>query len=161
MSVNPINAAATQPASAGTGTERARPASPPPPPGANPANGPEAGGFVSAIGQALQALGVTEVAASDRESASRALGSFLEELMASLQEQGEAKGGGGLAQDLQSLADATTGQDASLQASFASLLESLGVDSSDAEGKLDTFLRALAGQVPQSGSSGNLVNTTA
>ena len=37
----------------------------------------------------------------------------------------------------------------------------LGADSGDARAKLATFLQSLADQLPQSGSSGNLINTMA
>ena len=146
-----------------------------------------ASGFVNAIGEALSSLGVTGVPSGDKEGAASALGGFLQELMASLHAQGEAKGAaaegtfgsvgpggegvrggpGRLAEDLQSLVSslqgdaAETGAASQLEKSFSSLLDSLGADSSDARSKLAGFLQTLANKLPQSGSSGNLINTTA
>lgn len=155
---------------------QARRAPPAPPPGPPPGEA----GFVGSIGAALESLGVTDVAAGDKEGAANALGGFLQELMASLHEQGEANGAaqqgpggngaggpGRLAQDLQSLIaslqdDAQeTGGASPLESSFATLLGALGADSGDARAKLATFLQSLADQLPQSGSSGNLINTMA
>lgn len=167
MNVNSVTSSSFTSQVSSTGTDKARRAPPPPPPGPPP----DAGGFVSAIGEALESLGVTDVAASDKEDAASALGSFLQELMASLHEQGDANGAQGgpgrLSGDLQSLAsslqgDASeTGETSSLETSFSSLLESLGADSSDSQSRLASFLQALADKLPQSGSSGNLINTTA
>lgn len=186
MNVNSIAGSSYTSQVSASGTDKTRQAPPPPPPDGRP---PDAGGFVSAIGEALESLGVTDVAASDKEDAAAALGSFLQELMASLHEQGEANGTqpegsfgpggpagpagaggaggpGRLAEDLQSLisslqGDSESDEASSLETSFSSLLDSLGADSSDASGKLASFLQALADKLPQSGSSGNLVNTTA
>ena len=47
-----------------------------------------------------------------------------------------------------------------LEASFQSLLEALGSDTSDASGKLASFLQALSDKLPNAGSSGNLINTS-
>jgi hypothetical protein len=118
---------------------------------------------------------VSDVPSTDQESAASALGSFLQNLMTSLHEQGNANGPpansagapGRLAEDLQSLiaslqGDSSAGGTASaLQSSFSSLLEAFGADSSDAQSRLAGFLQSLADQLPPSGSSGNLVNTTA
>jgi hypothetical protein len=158
------------------GAGQTRLAPPPPPPGPPPGEG----GFINAIGSALESLGVTDVAAKDKESAASSLGSFLQELMTSLHDQGEANGAGvegsgarggpggpgRLAEDLQSLisslqSDSETGQSSSLESSFSSLLSALGTDSSDSSSKLVSFLQTLADKLPQAGSSGNLVNTTA
>lgn len=162
-------------------TEQARQAPPPPPPGPPPGEG----GFVNAIGSALESLGVTDVAGSDKDSAASALGSFLQQLMASLHEQGDANGAaaegaagaaggarpaggpGRLAEDLQSLISSLQGDSSgsgsasSLGTSFSSLLDALGADSSDAKSKLSSFLQTLADKLPQAGGSGNLVNTIA
>ncbi|WP_028102539.1 hypothetical protein [Pseudoduganella violaceinigra] len=175
MNVNSINSSsfASQVASGG-GADKTRQAPPPPPPGPPPGEG----GFVSAIGAALESLGVSEVAASDKDNAASAIGSFLQELMASLHKQGEAKGAqpgdgfgrggpGRLADDLTSLVSSLqsdspeSAEASSLETSFSSLLESLGADSSDSQSKLAGFLQTLADKLPQSGSRGNLVNTTA
>lgn len=184
MNVNSIAGGGYMGQVSASGTDKTRQAPPPPPPGGQPH---DAGGFVSAIGEALESLGVTDVAASDKEDVAAALGSFLQELMASLHEQGEANGAqpegsfgpggpagpggaGGprrLAEDLQSLVsslqgESDSGKASSLETSFSSLLDLLGADSSDASGTLASFLQALADKLPQSGSSsGNLVNTTA
>lgn len=174
MNVNAISGSSFASQVSAAGNEKTRPAPPPPPPGGQP---PGAGGFVNAIGEALESLGVTDVASADKEEASSAFGSFLQELMASLHSQGEAKGAqaegafesggpGRLAEDLQSLVASLQGetegdQASSLESSFSSLLEALGADSSDAQGKLASFLQTLASKLPQSGSSGNLVNTSA
>ncbi|WP_374583311.1 hypothetical protein [Pseudoduganella sp.] len=158
-----------------SGSDKARPAPPAPPPGGQP---PGAEGFINAIGEALQTLGAGNAAASGKEDAASAMGSFLQQLMDALHEQGAGNGaqaeggfapGGGpgrLAGDLQSLAaslqgEAQDGQGGALGSSFSALLDALGVDSSDAGGKLAGFLQALADKLPQSGSSGNLVNTSA
>jgi hypothetical protein len=165
-----------------TGTEAARHAPPPPPPDGRR---PDAGGFVKGLGEALSSLGVGDVGAGDKDSAGAALGSFLQELMASLHEQGEAKGaaaegtfgpggpaghGGGpgrLAEDLQGLISSLqgdapeSGELSSLESSFSSLLDTLGVDSGDTPSTLASFLQTLADKLPQAGSSGNLINTTA
>ncbi|XLZ71655.1 hypothetical protein ABT364_06715 [Massilia sp. SR12] len=179
MNVNAIAGSNYASQVSATGSEKTRQAPPPPPPGGQP---PGAGGFVSAIGEALESLGVTDVAAEDKEAAASALGSFLQELMGALHSQGNANGAqaegtfgpgqggaggpGRLAEDLQSLVASlqgeTEGEEASsLESSFSSLLEALGADNSDAQGKLASFLESLAGKLPQSGSSGNLVNTSA
>lgn len=157
MNVNSITGGSYTRQVSGTGTDKAHQAPPPPPPGGKP---PDAGGFISAISDALGSLGVTDVAASDKEEAASALGSFLQELMASLHEQGAANGAGPgrLAEDLQNLA---TSESPSLEASLSSLLESLGVENSDGGTKLANFLQALADKLPESGSSGNLINTIA
>lgn len=175
-----------------SGSDQTRQAPPAPPPGPPPGEG----GFVSVIGSALESLGVTDVASSDKESASSALGSFLQALMTSLHAQGDGSGAesgastavggaagqcgpggsgaaggtggpGRLAADLKSLisslqsdSSATDGT-SSLASSFSSLLQSLGADSSDSQAKLASFLQTLADKLPQSGSSGNLINTTA
>lgn len=192
MNVNAIAGSSYAGQLSPTGTDKTRQAPPPPPPGPPP----EASGFVSAIGEALESLGVSDVAASDKENAASALGSFLQELMASLHEQGAASGAraegasgpggpggaggpgglggppgaggpGRLAEDLQSLISSLQGDSSedseasSLETSFSSLLEALGTDSSDAQSKLASFLQTLADKLPQSGSSGNLINTTA
>lgn len=180
MNVNAISSSFASQVSA-NGADKTRQAPPAPPPAGQPPGG---GGFVNAIGQALESLGVTDVAAEDKEGAASALGSFLKELMASLHSQGEAKGvqaegafgpggaqggaggPGRLAEDLQSLAaslqgESEGGEAGSLETSFSSLLEALGADSSAAQGKLAGFLQTLAARLPQSGSSGNLVNTSA
>ncbi|HEY0587282.1 MAG TPA: hypothetical protein VGD52_14195 [Pseudoduganella sp.] len=159
------------------GTGQTRQAPPPPPPGPPPGEG----GFIDAIGSALESLGVTDVAATDKESAASSLGSFLQELMTSLHKQGEANGAGAegpggrggpggpsrLAKDLQGLISSLqsdsseTEQSSSLESSFASLLSALGTDNSDSRSKLASFLQTLADKLPQAGSSGNLINTTA
>jgi len=190
MNVNSITSGSFASQLASGGTDKARQAPPPPPPGPPPGEG----GFVSAIGSALESLGVTDVAASDKESAASALGSFLQQLMTSLHEQGDANGypadgadpaatvtgasagagraggpggPGRLAQDLQSLISSLQGDSSdsdpasSLESAFSSLLESLGAESSDSKTKLASFLQTLADKLPQAGSSGNLINTTA
>ncbi len=160
-----------------TGTDKARQAPPPPPSGQAPGEG----GFVSAIGSALESLGVTDVAAGDKDSAASALGGFLQQLMTALHEQGDANGGGPgrpgepggaggpgrLAQDLESLISSLqddssdSSSSSALETSFSSLLDALGADGSDSKTKLASFLQSLADKLPQAGSSGNLVNTTA
>jgi len=177
MNVNPISFSSYTSQLSTSGTEQARQAPPPPPPGPPPGEG----GFINAIGSALESLGVTDVASTDKESAASSLGSFLQELMASLHGQGEANGSGPekagghgapgspgrLVQDLQSLVSSLqsdsseTGGASSLESSFSSLLSALGADNSDSRNKLASFLQTLADKLPQSGSSGNLVNTTA
>jgi len=175
MNVNSVGFSSYTSQLSSSGTDQARQAPPPPPPGPPPGEG----GFINAIGSALESLGVTDVAASDKESAASSLGSFLQELMTSLHEQGEANGAGPegaggpgagpgrLAEDLQSLIsslqDDTSGSSgtSSLESSFSSLLSSLGADSSDSKSKLASFLQALADKLPQAGSSGNLINTMA
>jgi hypothetical protein len=47
-----------------------------------------------------------------------------------------------------------------LESSFQSLLQALGSDTSDASGKLASFLQALSDKLPNAGSSGNLINTS-
>ena len=67
-------------------------------------------------------------------------------------------------EDLQSLISSLQGDDgeaSALESSFSALLDTLGVDSSDARSKLANFLQTLADKMPQAGSSGNLVNTSA
>jgi hypothetical protein len=174
MNVNSVSGSSYASQLSPAGSDKTRQAPPPPPPGPPP----EAGGFVNAIGAGLESLGVSDVAASDKENAASALGSFLQELMASLHEQGAANGAeaegsfgpggpepGGA--DLQSLISSLqgdsseSGEASSLETSFSSLLEALGADSSDAQSKLASFLQTLADKLPQSGSSGNLINTTA
>ena len=171
MNVNSLGSSSYTSQISASGTEQARKTPPPPPPGPPPGEG----GFVNAIGSALESLGVTDVAATDKESAASSLGSFLQKLMTSLHEQGEANGAGAegaggpgrLAEDLQRLisslqSDASgTGEASSLESSFSSLLFALGADSSDSSTKLASFLQALADKLPQAGSSGNLINTTA
>lgn len=189
MNVNPVTGSQYASQVSASGSQQARQAPPPPPPGPPPGEG----GFVNAIGSALESLGVTDVAASDKDSAASALGTFLQQLMSSLHGQGEAdsasqvetvdavgqgtrgeRGGPGgaggpgrLAQDLKALASSLQGSasgnssTSSLQASFSSLLDSLGADSSDSGSKLASFLQTLADKLPQAGSSGNLVNTSA
>lgn len=208
MNINSISSSTYASQLTSGSTDKARQAPPPPPPGPPPGEG----GVVSAIGSALESLGVTDVAAGDKESAASALGSFLQQLMTSLHEQGGADGtavnggadtadavdassgglggpggaggprgagGGGfsgpggpggpgrLAQDLKSLIssleDDSSGDSSSsaLETSFSSLLDALGADSSDSQTKLASFLQTLADKLPQAGSSGNLVNTTA
>jgi hypothetical protein len=182
MNVNSVSGSSYASQLSPAGSDKTRQAPPPPPPGPPP----EAGGFVNAIGAGLESLGVSDVAASDKENAASALGSFLQELMASLHEQGAANGAeaegsfgpggpepggaggpGRLAEDLQSLISSLqgdsseSGEASSLETSFSSLLEALGADSSDAQSKLASFLQTLADKLPQSGSSGNLINTTA
>ena len=174
MNVNSISSSSFTGQLAASGSGQARQSPPPPPPGPPPGEG----GFVNAIGSALESLGVTDVAATDKESSASALGSFLQELMSSLHEQGEANGAQGeehggpggpgrLAEDLQSLisslqSDDTESSEASpLETSFSSLLSALGGDSSDSQSRLTTFLQALADKLPQAGSSVNLINTTA
>jgi len=181
MNVNSVSFSSYTSQLSTSGTDQTRKAPPPPPAGPPPGEG----GFINAIGSALESLGVTDVAAGDKESAASSLGSFLQELMTSLHEQGEANGagaegaggpggpggpGGGpgrLAEDLQSLISSlqddssATGETSSLESSFASLLSSLGADSSDSKSRLASFLQALADKLPQAGSSGNLINTTA
>jgi hypothetical protein len=186
MNINPLGFSgyASQLSTDGTGQMRQAP--PPAPPGPLPGEG----GFINAIGSALESLGVTDVAATDKESAGSSLGSFLQELMTSLHEQGEANGAGvesaggtggpgvrggpggaggagRLAEDLQSLISSLqgdssdTGESWSLESSFSSLLSALGADNSDSRTKLASFLQTLADKLPQAGSSGNLINTTA
>jgi len=178
MNVNSVSFSSYTSQLSTSGTDQTRKAPPPPPAGPPPGEG----GFINAIGSALESLGVTDVAAGDKESAASSLGSFLQELMTSLHEQGEANGagaagaggpggpGGGpgrLAEDLQSLISSlqddssATGETSSLESSFASLLSSLGAESSDSKSRLASFLQALADKLPQAGSSGNLINTTA
>lgn len=184
MNVNSIASSSYTGQLSSTSTDKARQAPPPPPPGPPPGEG----GFISAIGSALESLGVTDVAASDKESVASALGSFLQQLMTSLNEQGDADGAsregagsasassgavgpaggsGRFAQDLQSLISSLQGDDSDssgsslLETSFSSLLESLGADSSDSRTKLASFLQTLSDKLPQAGSSGNLINTTA
>jgi hypothetical protein len=187
MNVNPVASSSyTSQLSSGS-TDKAHQAPPPPPQGAAPGEG----GFINAIGSALESLGVTDVAANDKESAAASLGSFLHQLMTSLHEQGGASeapaesadgsasagkqgaqggpaGPGRLAQDLKSLIASLQGDSSdpgsassALDASFSSLLESLGADSSDSKTKLASFLQTLADKLPQGGSSGSLINTTA
>lgn len=174
MNVNSISYSSYTSQLSTSGSDQARKAPPPPPPGPPPGEG----GFVNAIGSALESLGVTDVVATDKDNAASALGSFLQELMTSLHEQGEANGAsdaggaqgegpGRLAEDLQSLISslqndaAESGDASSLETSFSSLLSALGADSSDSQSKLASFLQALADKLPQAGSSGNLINTTA
>ena len=89
---------------------------------------------------------------------------------------GGAGGPGKLEADLQSLiaklgsstetdsADSSsdsTGEPGSwLETSCQSLLEALGGDTSDASGKLASFLQALSDKLPNAGTSGNLINTS-
>jgi hypothetical protein len=54
--------------------------------------------------------------------------------------------------------DSTT---SSLTTSFQGLLQSLGSDTSDASGKLSSFLQALSDKLPDAGASGNMINTSA
>ncbi|WP_256080943.1 hypothetical protein [Massilia sp. YIM B04103] len=169
---------------------------------------PDSGGLVNAIADALKSIGVggTEDAASTDGStdstsgasgnAAQALGSFLQDLMAALHEQGGAQGGsppygeagqgggpggaggpgpgggpGKLASDLQGLIskldggasseDETVSGSTTLESSFKSLLQALGSDSSDSSTQLSSFLKALANGLPNAGSSGNLINTSA
>lgn len=180
MNVNSISFSSYTTQLSSSGSDPTRQAPPPPPPGPPPGEG----GFVNAIGSALESLGVTDVAATDKESAASSLGSFLQELMTSLHGQGEANGApaegsggpggpggaggpGRLAEDLQSLISSLqgdsseTGESSSLESSFSSLLSSLGADSSESKTKLASFLQALADKLPQAGSSGNVINTTA
>lgn len=128
----------------------------------------------------------TGATGTDSGNAAQALGSFLHELMGALHEQGASSpppsgegqaygppGGGGpgrLEADLQSLISklgasgetSETGETSgsALEASFQSLLEALGSDTSDASGKLASFLQALSDKLPNAGSSGNLINTS-
>ncbi|WP_342114675.1 hypothetical protein [Pseudoduganella sp. OTU4001] len=168
MNVNSITGSGFASQVPATGTDKARQPPPPPPPDGPP---PDGSGLANAIGQALQSLGVTDVATSEKESAAASLGAFLQELMASLHEQGTAKGAGAgghpgrLSEDLQSLisslqSESGSGEASALETSFSALLDSLGADSSDSQTKLASFLQTLAGQLPQSGSTGNLINTT-
>lgn len=89
---------------------------------------------------------------------------------------GGAGGPGKLEADLQSLiaklgsstetdsadssSDSTGEAGSSLETSFQSLLEALGGDTSDASGKLASFLQALSDKLPNAGTSGNLINTS-
>jgi hypothetical protein len=113
--------------------------------------------------------------------AAQALGDFLHTLMEAMHGQSGQGGaapaqgerppaGGGMEADLQSLiasvsadgADAASGSaTATLQASFASLLGSLGLEQSGASGKLGEFLQTLASKLEAGGSSGNLIDTSA
>jgi hypothetical protein len=82
-------------------------------------------------------------------------------------------GNGGIASDLQNLikslgsanTDSTSGTEAGtssgLSDSFKNLLGELGIDNTDAGSKLSQFLQTLASRLESSGTSGNLVNTTA
>ncbi len=168
MNVNPVSFSGYTSQLSTSGSEQARQAPPPPPPGPPPGEG----GFINAIGSALESLGVTDVAATDKESAASSLGSFLQDLMTSLHGQGEANGAqaegpGRLAEDLKGLISSLQGdssetdETSSLESSFSSLLSALGADSSDSKTKLASFLQALADKLPEAGSSGNLINTTA
>ncbi|MBY0241746.1 MAG: hypothetical protein K2X55_20780 [Burkholderiaceae bacterium] len=66
--------------------------------------------------------------------------------------------------DSTSTSSATTTSTAStsstLESAFDNLLQALGADSSDAGGKLSSFLQTLADKLPAAGSSGNLINTS-
>lgn len=168
MNVNSVGSSSYTSQLSNSGAGQARQAPPPPPPGPPPGEG----GFINAIGSALESLGVTDVAETDKESAASSLGSFLQELMTSLHEQGEANstgagGPGRLAEDLQSLIaslqsdSSETNEASSLESSFSALLSAFGADDSDFSTKLASFLQTLADKLPQAGSSGNLINTTA
>ena len=168
MNVNSLGSSSYTSQISASGTEQARKTPPPPPPGPPPGEG----GFVNAIGSALESLGVTDVAATDKESAASSLGSFLQDLMTSLHGKGEANGAqaegpGRLAEDLKGLISSLqgdsseTGETSSLESSFSSLLSALGANNSDSKAKLASFLQALADKLPEAGSSGNLINTTA
>ncbi|NVD97605.1 hypothetical protein [Massilia sp. BJB1822] len=171
---------------------------------------PDGGGLVNAIADALKSIGVgsaedVAVTGADTDStngasgsgnAAQALGSFLQDLMAALHEQGGAQGGpppygeaglgggpggaggpgpgggpGKLASDLQGLIskldgsasseDETVSGSSTLESSFKSLLQALGGDSADSNTQLSSFLKALANGLPNAGSSGNLINTSA
>ncbi|UMR29171.1 hypothetical protein MJ904_19020 [Massilia sp. MB5] len=63
---------------------------------------------------------------------------------------------GGASSDDETVSDSTT-----LESSFKSLLQALGSDSSDSSTQLSSFLKALANGLPNAGSSGNLINTSA
>ncbi|MDB5906372.1 MAG: hypothetical protein JWP34_486 [Massilia sp.] len=81
--------------------------------------------------------------------------------------------GGGIASDLQNLikslgsanTDSASGTDAGTSSgvsdSFKNLLGELGIDNTDAGSKLSQFLQTLSSRLESSGTSGNLVNTTA
>lgn len=183
MNVNAISGSSYASQVSASTSDKTRQAPPPPPPGGQP---PGAAGFVNAISEALESLGVSDVPAADKEDAASAMGSFLQQLMESLHEQGAANGAqaegsfgpqgapgqggaggpGRLAEDLQSLiaslqGESEGGDESGLASSFSSLLEALGADNSDAGGKLASFLQTLADKLPQAGSSGNMVNTSA
>jgi hypothetical protein len=130
-------------------------------------------------------------AASTGESTdpANAVGDFLQTLMETLHSQGGGHGhggphgaggppgkppsGGGIASDLQNLikslgsanTDSTSGTEAGtssgLSDSFKNLLGELGIDNTDAGSKLSQFLQTLSSRLESSGTSGNLVNTTA
>lgn len=86
---------------------------------------------------------------------------------------GGAGGSGKLEADLQSLisklgsssetagSDGTEDSGSALESSFQSLLEALGSDTSNSGGKLASFLQALSDKLPNAGTSGNLINTSA
>lgn len=156
---SPSQMQATQYSSnAATGASRAPP----------PAQG--GGEFVSAIAGALGELDVGSAASADTGAAggtgaAQALGDFLGSLMEALKSQGGQQGQqGGLQADLRSLIGGLDNEDSdsgALATSFASLLSSLGLDSSAAGDKLGAFLDSLAARLDASGPSGNLINTTA
>lgn len=171
MNINAIaSAGGYTPQLASASAERTRQAAPPPPP-------QQGAGFISAIGEALQSVGVSgSGSAGDGSNAAQALGGFLQQLMSALHAQGGGEapppgsaygppGAGGLQQDLQSLIASLNGDStdstSSLQASFSSLLSALGADSSDSNNQLSNFLQALSDNLPQAGSSGNLINISA
>jgi hypothetical protein len=133
---------------------------------------PGGGAFVSAIASALSDIGVSSASSTDAASTgestdpANAVGDFLQTLMETLNSQGGGHGHGGLIKSLGSAnTDSTSGTEAGtssgLSDSFKNLLGELGIDNTDAGSKLSQFLQTLSSRLESSGTSGNLVNTTA
>lgn len=129
----------------------------------------------SSLGKFLQELMASLHAQSDASGAAAegAPGAAAPGVQGGLGGPGGPGGGGGaggpgrLSEDLKSLISSLQGDSTEsskslpLETSFSSLLESLGVDSSGSKSKLASFLQTLADKMPQAGSTGNLINTTA
>lgn len=81
-------------------------------------------------------------------------------LEADLQSLISKLGASGESSDTSETSETSETSGSALETSFQSLLEALGSDTSDASGKLASFLQALSGKLPDAGSSGNLINTS-
>jgi hypothetical protein len=119
------------------------------------------GSFLHDLMGALHQQGATSSSSGDKQSYGHhqggpgRMGADLQSLISKL--------GSGSASDTSgtSSTDSEDSTTSSLTTSFQGLLQALGSDTSGASSKLTSFLQALSDKLPDAGTSGNMINTSA
>jgi hypothetical protein len=122
------------------------------------------GSFLHDLMGALHQQGATSSSSGDKQSYGHhqggpgRMGADLQSLISKLGSGSASDTSGTSSTDSTDSEDSTT---SSLTTSFQGLLQALGSDTSGASSKLTSFLQALSDKLPDAGTSGNMINTSA